>query len=128
MKHENTEIIELKGDLKVAMQYENLLVKIATYVFVMSSYHTTNSSRYIYFDDIEKYHGLEPGFIDQDVAEDIENAIYKDFGDFVNYLEVIYQEGDDEHECDRCFSVGLWTNYCVGIIEDDDAIEYELED
>ena len=127
MKHENTEIIELKGDLQVAMQYENLIAKLATSVYVETASQTTTCAWNTYCDDLEEEYGLEPGFIDEDVADDIQSKLYEVFGECIAEIEIIFEKRDGiNKEVTRYIDVTLYTNYCTGILEDDCSVEYSL--
>ena len=127
MKHENTEIVELKGDLQVAMQYENLIAKLATSIYVDSACQTSTCAWNTYCDDLEREYGLEPGFIDEDVAQDIESKLYEVFGECIAQIEIIFEKEDGtDKEVTRYIEVTLNTNYCPGILEDDCSVEYSL--
>lgn len=126
MKYGKDEIIELGGDLQVAITYENLLAKIATYIYCTAAQETTTCCWCVYMDEIEEYFGLEPGWIDEDIADDIDGALYEHFGQFIAEDYVVFERGDNEHECERYFDVDLFTNFCVGILQDDCSVEYGL--
>lgn len=126
--YENDSIIELGGDINVGIRYDNLLAKIATYIYVTASSETTTCAWTIYFDEIEKAFGLEDGFIDEEVADDIDGTLYRYFNEFIAETEIYFERGDAEHECDRYFDVTLYTNFCVGILEDDCSVEYSLQE
>ena len=120
----NDVMIELNMyDETLHISKHSLMCKIATQIFAESTNETTNSSRYIYCDDIEKTYGLPEGFIDEDFMNDVEEVLYWLYGEQVAECEVIFEEGNKDKECDRCWSITLYHNYCVGIIEDDQAIE-----
>ena len=127
MRHEKDDIIELGGDLQVAIKYENLLAKIASSIYIESASQTSTCAWCVYFEDIEQDYGLEPGFIDDDVADDIETALYGFFGEFIASIEIVGEkEADTEREVNRYFDVTLYTNFCPGILEDDCSVEYRL--
>ena len=128
MAHHNKEdIIELGGDIQVAIRYENLLAKIATSIYTECATQTTTCAWSVYFDDIEDDYALEPGFIDDEVAEDIEDTLYTFFGEFIAQIEIVGEPEDGtDREVNRYFDVTLFTNYCTGILEDDCSIEYSL--
>ncbi len=120
MKYQEDEIIELGGDLQVGIEYKNLLAKIATYIYCTASHETTTCCWVVDAEEIEEYFSLEPGWIDEEVASDIEDALYEDFGTFIAEVETVCNEDE------RYFDVDLFTNYCMGILEDDCSIAYSL--
>jgi len=127
MKHTPDEIIEIGNDIDVAIKFKNLIVKIAAYIYVEVAHETTTSAWCVDMNEIEDAFGLEPGFIDEEVAEEIEGALYHEFGNMVAEVEyVLERESDCEHEVERYFDVTLYHNYIPGIIQDDASIEYEL--
>jgi len=92
---------------------QSLLCKIATQIFGETTVNTTNSSRYIYLEDIENTLGLNHDFWNETTIDEVI--------DTVNYL---YGEQVAEIYFDKdAFGVVLYHNYCVGIIEDDQAIK-----
>lgn len=126
--YENDDIIELGGDIQSAIKYENLLVKIATYIYVEAAHETTTSAWSVYMDEIEELFGLEEGWINEDIASDIEATLHQYFGDFIAESYVVFGKGIDEGEIDRYFDITLFTIFIPGIIVDDCSIEYELQE
>jgi len=126
MKYLDNDIIELGGDLQVAITYKNLLAKIATYIYVTTANETSTCAWCTYFDEIEEAFGLEPGWIDEEIAEDIQDTLNTYFTEFIAEIEIIYNRGENHEEVDRYFDVTLYTNYCVGILQDDCSVEYSL--
>ena len=95
---------------------ESLINKLATQVFVETSYETTNGTRYIYFDELEDNYELPSNFIDDDFANRIVDKVNKLYGEMVAELEVLWEE------MQGCFSVTLYHDFATGYIEDDQAI------
>ena len=126
MNYSDTDIIELGGDIQVAITYKNLLAKIATYIYCTAARETTTCCWCVDMEEIEEYFALEPGWIDEEIADDIDSALYEYFGNFIAESYVVFERGDSEHECERYFDVDLFTNYCMGILQDDCSIEYSL--
>lgn len=132
LHYQNTDIIELGGDLNCGITYENLLTKIATYIYVMAAYETQSGNRVIYCEEIEKQFGLEDGWIDEQIADDIQGELNKHFQEMIAEIELYFERGgyDEEagyyKECDRYFDITLYTNFAVGILEEDPSIEYNL--
>ncbi len=127
LRYQNEDIIELGGDLNCGITYENLLTKIATFIYVMSAYETQTGNRVIYCDEIENQFGLEEGWIDEEITEDIEGELMKHFATMVADIETVIDRGEEEgHEVDRYFDVTLYTNFAVGILEEDPAIQYNI--
>lgn len=127
LKREEADRIEIElkdfDDEPIHISKHSLQCKIATEIFAESTIHTTNSSRYIYAEDIEKTYNLEEGFIDEQFMNEVEDLLYWLYGEQIAEVEVIFNEGNGDEECDRCWSITLYHNYCVGIIEDDQAIK-----
>lgn len=114
------DIIELLDGRHI--YYKDLLSKIATYLYVETSHETSTNNWTTYFDEIEDYFGLEQGFIDKDIANDIEGTLYKEFENQIAEIEVYYNDGFDGSEVDRYFDVTLYENFCEGFVEDDQSI------
>ena len=114
--------LNLNGE-KLHISKHSLICKIATHIFAESTMETSNSSRYIYCDEIEECYGLPQGFIDEGFMNEVEDLLYWLYGEQIAEVEVIFNEGNEDEECDRCWSITLYHNYCVGIIEDDQAIK-----
>lgn len=112
--------IELKDGSHIL--YKDLLIKIATYLFVETSHETHTNNWIIYFDEIEEYFGLEEGFIDKDIANSIESVLTWEFKNQVAEVEIYYNDGFDGSEVDRYFDITLYENYCMGFVEDDQSI------
>ena len=127
LHYQNEDIIELGGNLNCGITYENLLTKIATFIYVMAAYETQSGNRAIYCEGIENQFGLEDGWIDEEIAEDIESELMKHFATMIAEIETIIDRGEEEgHEVDRYFDVTLYTNFAVGILEEDPAIQYNI--
>ena len=116
----DNDIIELKSGEHIL--YKDLLVKIATYLYVETSHETSTNNWTTYFDEIEEYFGLEEGFIDKDIANAIEETLITEFSNQVAEVEIYYNDGFDGSEVDRYFDVTLYENYCMGFVEDDQSI------
>lgn len=101
---------------------DSLLDKIATTVFVETSWTTTNGTRYIYFDDLEDMYELPKFFITDEFANKVADRVNKLYGEMVADLEVLWTEGVG------CFSVTLYHDFAIGYIEDDQAIEENRSD
>ena len=114
-------LIELKSGEHIA--YDALIIKLATHLFVETSHETTTNNWTIYFEELEEQYELEEGFIDLDVANDIEEKLYSLFGEMVAECHFLYLEGSSDQECDRYFDITLYENYCLGYIQDDQTIE-----
>ena len=114
------DIIELRDGHHI--YYKDLLSKIATYLYVETSYETHTNNWITYFEEIEEYFGLEEGFIDKDIANDIERTLYKEFREQVAEIEVYYNDGFDGSEVDRYFDITLYEDFCMGFVEDDQSI------
>lgn len=127
LRYQNEDIIELGGNLNCGITYENLLTKIATFIYVMAAYETQSGNRAIYCEEIENQFGLEDGWIDEEIAEDIESELMKHFATMIAEIETVIDRGEEEgHEVDRYFDVTLYTNFAVGILEEDPAIQYNI--
>ena len=126
LNYTDNDIIELGGDIQVAITYKNLLAKIATYIYTTTASETSTCAWCTYFDEIEEHFCLEDGWIDEEIAEDIKSTLYEHFGDFIAEIEILFNRGDNGEEVDRYFDVCLYTNYCANILEDDCSIEYTL--
>lgn len=127
LRYQNEDIIELGGNLNCGITYENLLTKIATFIYVMAAYETQSGNRAIYCEEIESQFGLEDGWIDEEIAEDIESELMKHFATMIAEIETVIDRGEEEgHEVDRYFDVTLYTNFAVGILEEDPAIQYNI--
>lgn len=127
-----TELIELKtGD---HIEYETLIIKLATSLFVETSKNTTTNNWTTYFDELEEMYDLEEGFIDEEVADNVIDALYSNFKDMIAEHEIYYERGgyDEEagyyKECDRYFDITLYENFCTGYVEDDQCIEENRRD
>ena len=116
----DNDIIELKDGTHI--YYKDLLLKCATYLYVMTSYETHTNNMTTYFDELEDDLELEEGFIDKDIANDIAATLFTDFEKQVAEVEVIYNDGFNGEEVDRYFDVTLYEDYCVGYVEDDQSI------
>lgn len=114
------DIIELRDGRHI--YYKDLLSKIATYLYVETSHETTTNNWTTYFGEIEEYFSLEEGFIDKDIANDIESTLYKEFREQVAEIEVYYNDGFDGSEVDRYFDITLYEDFCMGFVEDDQSI------
>lgn len=114
------DIIELLDGRHI--YYKDLLSKIATYLYVETSHETSTNNWTTHFDEIEDYFGLEQGFIDKDIANDIEGTLYKEFENQIAEVEVYYNDGFDGSEVDRYFDVTLYEDFCMGFVEDDQSI------
>ena len=106
------EIIKINdGTETYTISKSSLLSKIATYIYVVASHDTTNGTRYIYFDGCDNYHWLPEGWTKQHVDEII---------DVVNtyFAEMVSDIWADED----AFDVGLYHNFVMGYIEDDQSL------
>ena len=117
MLRTDNSVIELRDGSHI--YYKDLLSKIATYLYVETSHETSTNNWTTYFDEIEDVYGLKEGFIDKEMAEDIEAALYAEFEKQIAEVEVVYEE---EGEVDRYFDITLYEDYCVGFVEDDQSI------
>ncbi len=119
-------IINLTSDNHI--EYDDLLNKIATFLFVETSGNTSTNNRTTHFDDIESCFDLEHGFIDEEMANDIIDRLYENFGKMIADHDIYYEKGgyDEEKgyyvECDRYFDITLYEDFCVGYVEDDQSI------
>ena len=116
----DNDIIELNDGRHI--HFKDLLSKIATYLYVETSSDTTTNNWITYFEEIEEYFGLEEGFIDKDIADQIEGTLYAEFKEQVAEIEVVYNDGFDGSEVDRYFDITLYEDFCVGFVEDDQSI------
>ena len=106
--------IKLTNGLHISEK--SLIDKLATQVFVETSYETTNGTGYIYFDELEDKYELPKYFINGDFANKIVDKVNKLYGKMVAELEVLWVE------MQGCFSVTLYHDFAIGYIEDDQAI------
>lgn len=116
----DNDIIELRDGNHI--HYKDLLSKIATYLYVETSHETHTNNWVTYFEEIEEYFGLEEGFIDKDIANDIEGTLYEEFEKQIAEIEVYYNDGFDGSEVDRYFDITLYEDFCLGFVEDDQSI------
>lgn len=122
MKHYGkNELIELTS--KNHIQYEFLLSKIASYLYVETAHSTTTNNWTTYFDEIEECFELPAGFIDEQVADDIETEIYELFPDQIAEIDIVYETGDNDKQGNRFFDITLYDAYIPGYTEIDACIE-----
>lgn len=120
------EIIELTNGKHI--KYDDLLYKIATYLFVETSKNTTTDTWRIYFGEIEEYYLLEDGFIDEEIAIDIIARLYENYDKMIADHDIYYEKGgyDEEKgyyvECDRYFNITLFEECCAHYLDDDQSI------
>ena len=108
-------MIKLIGNMKgYTIDEHSLLNKIATYIYVESSHSTSNGTNYINADDCDDYHYIPSGWTKAH-KDEIMDILLGTFGEMVSDVEF-----DDEVDC---FDVGLYHNYAMGYIEDDQSLE-----
>ena len=121
LNYTDEDIITLKTGNHI--KYKDLLVKIATFLYVETAYETTSNNWTTYFQEVEEALELEDGFIDKEIANDVAATLYTEFENQVAEVEIYYEtEADCYHEVDRYFDVTLYENYCLGYVEDDQSI------
>jgi hypothetical protein len=86
-------IIELEDGTHI--MYEDLLAKIASYIYVETVTNTEYNNWLFEFSDIEQVFALEDGFIDNQIASDIEDALNTYFKHQIAQVEIIYETEAD---------------------------------
>lgn len=107
-------MVKLIGDMEgYTIEEDDLLAKIATYLYVNTSYETSNGTRYINASEIDEYYNLPYGWSVKH-ANEIVDTLLTLFADIVSDCEFI----DD----DSSFDIGLYHNFAMGYIEDDQSL------
>ena len=99
------------------IDYDSLLNKLATELFVVTSYETTTNNWTFDFEELEQKYELPNGFIESN-ADNISGRVNALFNNIV--AEIYY--------CDNRFDVTLYENFCTGYIFDDQSIQENRTD
>ena len=114
-------IIELNDGNHI--MYEDLLAKIATYLYVETVTNTEYNNWMFEFCEIEQAFALEDGFIDSQIASDIEDALNTYFKHQIAEVIINYEtEADCEREVTREFEITVYDDFIPGYTQIDEAI------
>ena len=107
------DIIRLEREMKgYTILKKDLLVKLATYLYVNTSYYTINGGYYISAEKCDKDNFLPEGW-SKDHHKEIIEALESSFNEKVSYVEFL----DDDS-----FGIDVFDIFAMGYIEDDQSL------